>query len=303
MMLQAHAQPSVHPLLRKHPDHYRKPLQQRINEIPFFLTTNRPDNSIVLASYGTSGKISLSANVQGPLWVHSLMMQSTGAFLIQLYIYDGERMVPMSSSGIHSSTLLGSGLKPYRLPAPIYTDELKRLVIVLTDISGASNTIYPCFMAHQGKNPVHDPTGKLSDMRDGGNRLTYPFFYTFDAGSITFTALQNREDSIGIGTNLMAVADFQLFQISYTSTGTWTLDMLDGNTGESIFNAPQDQHYQVDAGSFIGNQNYPTRWNVGRMFRRGQKIIVRSSDTSNAANTAYLLLAGRAINPFVRGHK
>ncbi len=262
-------------------------------DTPYYLTPNRPNTSITLAANGVSPILAIGINGDGPVTVDRIAGQSTGAFLIQLCIYDGSRRVNLTGSAMHSAAIVGSGIKPYRLPESLFVDDLSRIEAVITDLSGSQNIIRPCFIGAQSNRVVNDPSGRLRAGREvfGGARLSYPFIYGPDGGKITLSASGSTEVPITVDTNF----DFFLKQISGTSTSTYTIDVLDGNTGESLFNSPGDNHFQVPNTMVVGTANYPFYLERGRLYRRGQKIVLKLTDTSAAINDVYLAFGGRNI--------
>lgn len=259
-------------------------------ELPFSLVTNQPSNSIVVPANGTSPYVSFTVNQDGPINLTKFSIDSTGACLVKLSTFDGKDTIDICSSGIHSGTIFGSGAKPYPLPEVLYIDELRRIDASIQDISGAANTVRLNMQGYQSMYPVQDPDGEIRKDKEVKNRLVLPFFYTFDGGGFAMTALQAVSQAIEVH----ADHNFQLFQISGVSTGTFTLDIVNGNTGESLFNAPGDQHYQIDSGLVVGSANFPFRLHTPRLFKRNQKIIINMTDTSGVGNTVFLTLAGRA---------
>lgn len=259
-------------------------------ELPFSLVTNQPSNSIVVPANGTSPYVSFTVNQDGPINLTEMAIDSTGSCLVKLQTFDGKDSIDICSCGIHSGTIFGSGRQPYPLPEVLYIDELRRIDASIQDISGAQNTVRLNLRGYQSTYPVDDPNGDLRKDKEVKNRLSIPFFYTFDGGQIALTALGVSNQAIEV----RAEHNFQLFQISGVSTGAFTLDIVNGNTGESLFNAPGDQHYQIDSGLVVGNANFPFRLHTPRLFKRNQKIIINMTDTSNAPNTIFLTLAGRA---------
>ena len=272
----------------------------RLFDIPYFLSTNRPNTSVTLAAYGVSDIISFGVNGDGPLKLTSIAGQLTGTCLINLSINDGRKRVNMTSCGIHSSTFVGSGLKPFYLPQELYMDELRRIEATITDLSGASNTVRLMLRGSQLRKVQADPRGNLRDWRKIENRLAFPFIYGIDGGSVTVTASSTSEQAITIDPEF----DFQLFQISGVATSnSYTLDIIDSNTGESLFNSRGDNHYEIASALCVGTNFYPFVLPTPKLFKRGQKITLKFTDTSGSDNTIYLSFAGRNIASQIGGSR
>lgn len=277
---------------------------------PFQLTTNFPNNSVALAANAGSNWLACSVSGEGPQYITALggkasLAAAPGLFRIQLRIFDGNKSVPLTSGALHSSAFVGSGLNPYPFPVPLFINDLRRLDVFLTDISAnGTNTIRLAFRSSQWKFLQLDPDGKEREQQEIPNRLAYPFFYCLDGGQFgigqtALGALANGQATITILPN----HDFQLLQISGLSTGAFTIDIVDANTGESILNAPGDNHIAQDSGLIVGTNFFPFRLNIGRVFKRGQKLLVNLTDTSGNPNNIDLVFGGKACASYLPGVK
>jgi hypothetical protein len=271
---------------------------------PFQLTTNFPNNTVTLAANAGSNWLACSVSGGGPQYLSSLGGRQTGVFRCQMRVFDGQKSIALTSGSLHSGAFVGNGLNPYPFPVPLFIDDLRRLDVFLTDISGNTNTVRLALRSSQWKFVQPDTDGALRAQTEIPNRLAYPFFYCLDGGQLGvgqagLGALANAQATITI----LPSHDFQLFQISGVSTGAFNIDVVDANTGESILNQPGDQHIQQDSGLFVGTNFFPFRFNKGRLFRRGQKLLVNLTDTSNATNNIDLVFGGKAIATQLPGVK
>lgn len=265
---------------------------QRLAIRPFWLVTDRPNNSIVIGAQRTSTMYLMSTNQDGPIDVTGLAIQSTGACLVwmKLFYADG-RTLSLSQSPLHSGTVFGTGAQPYFLPEALRVNQLQKLAVWITNLTTENNTVRLCAFGRQQQRNIIDPN--LARLQRQGN-VTVPYFLTLDAGKAVLTALQVAEFPMTCG----PMMDFQLFQISGVSTGSYTVNFIDADTGEALISAPADKTYGIANNLIIGSNVYPFRLQVPRLFKRGQRIIARITDTSNAGNTIYLTAGGRGI---VRG--
>lgn len=266
--------------------------RERLALRPFWLVTDRPNNSITLTPQQSSTIRLLSTNLDGPIDISSLAIQSTSTLLVHMKLFyaDG-RTLSLSGSPLHSSTVFGTGAQPYKLPEALRVNQLQKLAVWLTNLSTENNTVRLCVFGRQSQKNIISP--KLSRLQRQGN-VTIPYFLTLDAGKVVLTALQTQE----VAMTVPPMIDFQLFQISGTSTGTYAVNFLDADTGEPLISAPADKTYPIANNLIVGSNIYPFRLQVPRLFKRGQRIIARITDTSNAGNTVYLAAGGRGI---VRG--
>jgi len=271
---------------------------------PFALTTNFPNNSVALAANGGSNWLAASVSGEGPQYLTSLGASQTGVFRCQLRVFDGQKSMQITSGALHSGAFVGTGLNPYPFPVPLFINDLRRLDVFLTDISNASNTIRLALRASQWKFLQQDPDGVEREQQEIPNRLAYPFFYCLDAGQfgVGQTALLGNANGQATIT-ILPSHDFQLFQISGVSTGAFTIDVVDANTGESILNAPGDNHIAQDSALVVGTNLFPFRLNVGRIFKRGQKLLVNLTDTSGNPNNIDLVFGGKACASYLPGVK
>lgn len=267
--------------------------QRRLKEIPYFLLTDSPNNIVTIPANSQRGPVSMTISQDGPAEIVSFACQAAGAALILPEIDDGSNVFALANVPIHIGCIVGSGIAPYILPQSLNIDELRKLRITLTDISGASNAVRFVAQCYRPCVAVPDPKMEKARTRLSPRQfLTAPYFYAPSAGRIALTAGSSSEVSI----DLDKERHFRLMQLSSVSTGNYTVDVLNGMTGESLLDAPQAQHYQIPNTMLFGNNNYPLKFDRGRMFQKGQKLIVRVTDTSAAPNNIYLAFAGQFIS-------
>lgn len=266
---------------------------RKLDEFPFFLVPNRPNNAISLAGYGTGDQtFSMGISGEGPASIYALGLKSTSSFKVKFLVAEGDRQRYICNTAVHSSTVFGSGQLPYPLPEPLFIDELRQLFLEVSDVSGSANTLYPVAHASRATSEMVDPALTLSRKRQEDKQfLSVPYFYTFDNGAVTLSANQSVEKEITIGPE----AHFWLRQLSYASTGRFSLDIIDANKGESIISAPQGVHYNLPADLILGSGNYPWTFSEPIFVMTKQQLVVKLTDLSGASNTVYLTLGGRAL--------
>jgi hypothetical protein len=124
--------------------------------------------------------------------------------------------------------------------------------------------------------------------------LSFPYWYTLDDGAITLTGTTVFEKVITIGYD----HHFMLHQISAAFTDAnngFTIDIIDVAKNESMFYAPQANHFGASSLATIGDGNYPYQFIAPRLFMTGQRILIRVNNNLAGTNTLYLTLHGQAI--------
>jgi hypothetical protein len=195
---------------------------------------------------------------------------------------------------VHIGTILGTGLQPYILPNAINVDELRKLRVTLTNLLDVDNAIRIVGQCYRPMVEVPDPRMVKARVRMSNKQyLMGCYFYTTCGGPIALTPA-NPTASIAI--DIDQTRHFKLMQMSRVADGPFTIDILNGQTGESILDAPSGQHYEIPDNLIWGDAHYPFKFQRGRLFQRGQKIVINVTDTSGLpSNKIYLTFAGQFI--------
>lgn len=258
------------------------------HERPYFMTGNQPDPVLTIAANG-SGQVLMQNNVDGPIEITRLAMQSTDVFLANMQIEDGTTIRALMNNPIHSSTIFGNGQQPYILPEALYIHEGHNLTFRATDLSGAQNAMRLNFLGAQYTKVIYDP--KMLEIRKrfrSKEKRSMPYWYTTDQGVVTLAGNANGQFPIEISDD----AHFLLQQISGTSTGTYSLDIFDSVQGESIFDAPSNTSYRLPNQLVVGTANFPFKFEQGILMEAGTKLILDILDTSGVSNDIYVTLGG-----------
>jgi len=265
----------------------------RLDEIPYWLMTDLPNNIVAVPASQSSPLQTLILSGVGPMRITNLGVQRTGAAKIFLRIQDGTAPRALMNGSIHLDAICGNFGQPYYLPEALYVDELRSLQVTFTDLSNAPNNIR--FVAHGTKwaTQQSDPTMEQTRVRmERQQYLSTPYWYTTDNGPIVVGAGATVTQAITVGQD----HHFDIMTLSHVATSPlYTIDIVHAQTGESIIQGPQEAHYQIDAGILFGNGNFPFRFHEPRMIPYGQKLIVTVTDRSGAPNTIHLALGGRAL--------
>lgn len=275
----------------------------RFNEFPFFLLNNGPanTNAVSVSANRASAPQLLSVSNEGPVIVHALAHQKTDEMTCMLQIMDGTTPTSLMNNAIHVDCIFGSRGQPLYLPEALMIDNGRALVARFTDISGANNEIWPAAFGAKYTKVINDPTLKMARKRFQNRQyLTMPYFYTITptnsagdtVGASVLSALGTNYEEI----NISQEHNFELMAMSYVSTDPQiNINIVEAESGESLFDAPADANYAVSAELVMGTGNFPFRFHEPRIFRSGTKLNVTLTDRSNAENAVFLCLIGRSI--------
>jgi len=261
----------------------------RLGIRPFWLSLDRPNNTVNVPPLNSTTLLIMSTNLDGPVDITGMSATADGNFLASIALWQSSNNKrPLMMSPIHSDTVFGTGGQPYPLPEVLRVNQLQKLAFSLTNLETTEIEVQICCLGRQlQKNIRSEREAKMQRQGD----VTFPYFMTLDGGKAVVGANATAEIPLTVGTNL----DFQMFQISGVSTSTYTLDIVDADTGESIIGAPADSNYGIANNLIVGSNVYPFRFSQPRMVKRGQRLIARIIDTSGSSNTIYLTIGGRAI--------
>lgn len=277
--------------------------QRRLYEAPFFLGTNPPFNDVAVPSLQTSQPAAMRASAEGPMQISQLgaVRDAThGAVTVQLQTKDGANVTNlMQNNPVHIDTVCGTGGQMYPLPEALYLDENRAMVATFTDLTGLTGGTLARIMAVGAKYSQLqlDPgLQRIKERLEISQFLSMPSWYTLDSGAVTLTPLSSGNSAsnqfqITISDN----ANFEIHQLSYVSTGPFSLNIVDLTKNESIINAPKGVNYGIPANNFCGSGKYPFRFHEPIMIFAGQRLLVTMNELSGASNTIYLTLGGKSV--------
>lgn len=259
---------------------------------PFQFTVNQPGEAVVVPANGSVPMSIASVSGEGPCGIDRFSVQKTGVALVGITVSDGGMQRTITRGSVHIDTIFGSGKKPFILPEELYVDELRNITMQFTDLSGSTNTIYPNLGSSRYLKAVPDPKMELARQRINNNQYTsMPMFQSTDGGKVVLTAL-------GTGRDVMSIDNqnhFEIHGITYTSTGKFTFDIIDVGTGESIIDGFDNTNFELVSSLAGGTAEFPFRFDEPILVRAGQQLLARFTDLSNAGNTIYITLFGKAI--------
>jgi hypothetical protein len=305
---------------------------KRIAEMPFFLLPNSPQNQLVIPAGQSLQQIPATVSGEGPAQIQELALErelstslgqgvdgnngrypvtpgtaspvsATSIYVatVLLQIQDGQGMRPLMNGAAHVDTIFGNylpGNKGYPLAEALYMDEQRQLLFSVTDlanISGVTNNLRPLLTTQRLLSRIFDKdTSKARARMDKRQYLSMPYFYVLDNGFSTLAPGGTNVETISIGQD----AHFELFQLTAVATGglgSFLINIVEQDTGESIFDAPQGVSFPVSSGLVVGSASFPVRLHEPRFFEMRTKLLVTLTDVSGNANVVYLTLGGRAL--------
>lgn len=268
---------------------------KRLNEIPYHLLTNVPDNNIAIPADSSSPPTIMSISGEGPAQIHSFAANRDAECLVLIQIQDGQNVRALMNRAIHVDTIFGNfnnNSRAYPLPEALYIDETRGIIITATDISHADNHFRPDFLTDRFLTRMADPNlEKIRARMDQRQYLSMPSFYALDNGSSSLLAGGTNQETITIGQD----SHFELFQITAKSDGVFDLNITNIDTGENLIDGPLGASFPISSNLLTGNAAFPFRFHEPRFFNLRSKLLVTLTDRSGAPNKVWLTLSGRNL--------
>lgn len=261
-----------------------------LNSSPFWLNTNEPDTSVVLAPFESRGPISMSASQRGPLVITDFGASFTGKCKIRMF-HNG---MPLQNTDILMSTIFGNSgsadTRMYRLTEPIVLAGLDALDVNLSDISGSTNTVMLTHLASRYGFAPNDADFKPLNLKPGSHQM----FYTLDDGTVTVPPATTVEKFITISGDHHFQIETKTLVFTPSPPFDFQIDIIDTATGSSIFSAPGEKHNPVFTKLAFGSASYPMRYVEPITVYAGMKLKVIMVGGADEI-TVDLTLGGRAI--------
>lgn len=274
--------------------------KRRLNEGPFFLNTDPPNNNVVVPKLQTSTAQDMRVSGEGPVQltqigaVRDAVTSGNGAVLVRLYMRDGSQSTQISNVPLHIDTVAGPGGKMYPLPEGLYIDESRAMVSTFTDLTGDNEGTHARLTVVGAKYQKLQQDQSLQRVKErlkASEFLSTPQFYGLNDGAVTLTAYQTSQYQIEISDQ----HNFEIHQISKISTGDFLINIMDLSKDESLINAPRNGNYPLPASLMIGDGSYPYRFHEPPLVFGGQRLLITLVDTSGSSNTIYLTFGGVAL--------
>jgi hypothetical protein len=269
---------------------------KRLNEMPYHLLSNVPDNVMQVPAQGSSQPTIMSISGEGPAQIHGFASENfDDRLLILIQIQDGQSIRALMNRACHVNTIFGNykpNNKAYPLAEALYVDEQRGIIITATDFSAAANTFRPDFLTARFLTRIADPSmEKVRSRMEQRQYLSLPGFLTLDNGKSVLAAGGTNMETITVGQD----AHFEIFQITAFSDGVFDFNIVDLDTGESLIEAPLSANFPISSNLITGTAGFPFRFHEPRFCELRSKMGVTLTDRSGAPNTVFFTLGGRSL--------
>lgn len=282
---------------------------RRLAEIPFFLSTNQPNDSVTVPPRQASAPLVGSVSGEGPAQVFAFSreiqrppgtLQTDAQMRVFMQIQDGPMQRGLMNGAVHVDTIMGSLGLPYRLPEALYLDELRSLIFMFTNLNTlADNLIRP--LAHCSRFLTQQVDNDLTRVRKRMQERQYlsvPYWYTLDQGPVDVNAGTTATATITVGqdhhfefSKLSAVVE----DLVAGPAGPWDINIVDVSKGESIIDGPQNVDYPISGDLIFGTAQFPYNLYVPRLVQVGMRLVVTIVNNHVDAQRFHLTLGGRAL--------
>lgn len=267
--------------------------KRKLYELPFFIQTNPPNNVVQLGAGGlTTDPQTMRTSAEGPMQITAMGLQRTGTATAVLYLNDGSSPIRLMNSPCHVDTIFGNNGLMFPLPAALFIDENRALSITYTDLSGTTNAAQVALSAAKYLQLQNDAgLSRIKQRLQTSQYLSMPYFYTLDQGVANLTPLQTAQFEIQID----PAFHFEIHQLTFVSTGPFSINIVDEAKGESIINAPSNTNYPIPNLLLCGVAGHPYKFSESILTFAQQKLQITLQDTSGANNAVWLTISGKAL--------
>lgn len=288
---------------------------RRLAEIPFFLTTNQPNDLVTIPAGQASQPLVGSISGEGPAQVFAFSreilrpptpapgtLQTDAQMRVFLQIQDGPMQRGLMNGAVHVDTIMGSLGLPYRLPEALYLDELRSLIFMFTNLNTTLvNAIRPVAQCSRFLTQlIDDDLTRIRKRMEQKQYLSVPYWYTFDQGPVDVAGGATAQATITVGQD----HHFEFSKLSVVvenlnpvpaPAGPWDINIVDVSKGESIIDGPQNVDYPISGDLIFGNAQFPYNMYVPRLVQVGMRLLVTLVNRSADAQRFHLTLGGRAL--------
>jgi len=252
-----------------------------------------PQNPAVTLLAGAQTELRYLIDSQGHFDWATLIGNSTGPYTLEFFDAGTNRR--LQNRPVHSTTVVGSGMRPFRLPEPYFFnvgDSQRELVCTIrNNIFGQTNTIrlVPYGRRFYHKEAPPDVAREISRRFSEGQR-TYSYFLTpretNSDGTVTAVA--------GNGTatftfDMDANADTDLQKFMAVSTGAFTYQLRERATNRTLSNGV------IRNTEGWGNAEFPFLVSDTYLLERDKQLLCEVTDISGNSNSIFLTIAGRRL--------
>jgi hypothetical protein len=241
---------------------------------------------------GAQKELNFLIDYQGHFDWASIVGVSTGVFVLEFFDPGSQRR--LQNRPIHSSCIVGSGQRQFRLPEPYFFnigDAQRQLKCYLRDLSGAENTVRLNLIGRRiyHKEAPPDVALDLEKIFGFGSR-TYSYFLvpneTKSDGTVT-PVTGNGTASFTFESD--ASADTEVLKLMVASTGAFTFTLRERATNRLLM--PNAVH----SNNGWGNAEFPFFHADTYLLERQKQIIMDVTDLSGSTNYIYPVMAARRL--------
>lgn len=247
--------------------------------IPYELTFDEQNNdSVQVLAPNTTQTPRMSVDKAGPVAITELKGIATSAsYMVNLY--DSEYQRYISNRSLHAGTVIGTGIFPFKLPIPLILNRTQALLVDLTDISGAQNTIRHSYRGYRYYFNIEDTVFKA---QSEANRISRPYFYTTD----TNVSLADNNNIQSFKMTIINEANFMLHRITQVSSGAFRIRFRSLATGFSYTNG------WVHSANFGGSSQNYSDIKPAMLLSKRSEIMFDFINLSGGINDVFLTFSG-----------
>jgi len=268
------------------------PVKQYVK--PFWLT---PDT--LAAALGAQGaandnlELRFTVDSQGHFeWAY--LIGASTSMIYTLEFFDGATQRRLQNRPVHAATIVGSAVRPFRLPEPYFFDvgdSQREIICKIRNLNTVPNTIR---LVLHGRRFYHReaPPAIARELNQKFNKgwRTHSYFLvpneTLNDGTVTAVA--------GGGTATFtfeadSTADTDLQKLMVYSQATFTFKLRERATGRYLMNNA------VLSTNGMGNAEFPFYFADSYHLERQKQLLLEVTNLSQSDNQIYATLAGRRI--------
>lgn len=215
---------------------------------------------------------------------------------VMLQILDAQPQRLLSNKPVHSTTVIGSGKRYFRLPFPYFINigdgqrEVK--IRVINAIPGAASTITNLQMYGRRFYSKEMPGEMAAEITKKFDSIWKEYAYClvpdeYDVNGVPTVVAANGRATFTY--KLDDTADLECFKLTLASTGSFTFDLFENDKQRPIMSG------EILSGSGFGNAEFPFPFGDSFLFRRKRQLLLRVTDISGAPNYIFATITGNML--------
>jgi hypothetical protein len=252
---------------------------------------------VTLAALGAPGdftELRFEIDTQGHFEWAYIVGVSTGAF--SLKFFDAQKQRLLQNRPVHSTTVMGLGNRPFRLPKPYFFDigdSRREIICTIQNLTGTNNTIRLVLYGRRFYHKEMPPDMAISVVKDfEPDWREFAYFLapkeTNPNGTVTpVLALGSASFTFETDAN----ADIECQKIMVASTGSFTFDLRERDKGGGRILATG----VIDSTMGLGNAEFPFLFGDTFLLERKKHLFLEVIDTSAEQNSIFATIAGKQM--------